>query len=734
MKKPAFFFIWLMLLAIGLMCVITVTQVITNKSQIALEESNRQAASTFTLNNRLEELVNLSFSIENRMLGIINKKNVENINKDGLKDSLTQLGYNVNVLQITPLDTANYNGLKKVSYFINKQIDYCFKIIEKENDPLSAQRKLYTDSLINMHLGDSIYLNAISFQKKLEKSLHKNLQQNNTESSRLGVLNFLLAIISLLAILLLVMIIIRRQKKQLMLIKDLKEARKLALRSGEIKDRFMANMSHEIRTPLNALQGFSRLLSQTELGKKQQRYSKIIYTASENLLTIVNDILDFSKIESDSLPIRKDFFNLKRELKELQIMFETLAAEKGLLLKINTDKKIITALYGDADRVKQILINLIGNSIKFTNTGTISLHTTILEETETSLLLNFCIQDTGIGMPDENLEKIFERFEQIDNSFSRNQGGTGLGLAIVKKLTELMGGQINVSSKLNEGSAFNVQLPFEKQNGTSLLIEKKHEEKITPILFKGKTILVAEDNRMNQLLIESILEKFETVAAIAENGYEVLSYLSTQKPDLILMDVQMPGMDGITATKIIREKYGNDIPIIAMTAHVLEQEKQNCLQAGMNKYLTKPINEVALVTTINELIGEKDKVTNADHLEESKLKFENIEYLKNICNNDVEKITEVMKQLSIQLPVEIDLLENMIKNKNENGLKKLMHNFKSTLSAIDADAPVVLALEEFNSLLDKDYEDAINSNNVAVLLLQLNRYAATINKVFTKNN
>ena len=298
MKRPAFFFIWLMLLAIGLMCVITITQVITNRSQKALEEGNQQAASTFTLNNRLEELVNLSFSIENRMLGIINKKNVAEINNDGLKDSLTQLGYNVNILQLSPVDTANYNGLNKVAYFINKQIDYCFKIIENANSK-TAQQKLYTDSLVNMHLGDSIYLSAIAFQKKLEKFLHKNLQQNNTESNRLGALNFMLAIISLLAILLLVMIIIRRQKNQLLLIKDLKEARVLALRSGEVKDRFMANMSHEIRTPLNALQGFSRLLSQSNLGKEQRRYSNIIYTASENLLTIVNDILDFSKIDSD---------------------------------------------------------------------------------------------------------------------------------------------------------------------------------------------------------------------------------------------------------------------------------------------------------------------------------------------------------------------------------------------------------------------------------------------------
>ena len=731
MKRPAFFFIWLMLLAIGLMCVITITQVITNRSQKALEEGNQQAASTFTLNNRLEELVNLSFSIENRMLGIINKKNVAEINKDGLKDSLTQLGYNVNILQLSPVDTANYNGLNKVAYFINKQIDYCFKIIENANSK-TAQQKLYTDSLVNMHLGDSIYLSAIAFQKKLEKFLHKNLQQNNTESNRLGALNFMLAIISLLAILLLVMIIIRRQKNQLLLIKDLKEARVLALRSGEVKDRFMANMSHEIRTPLNALQGFSRLLSQSNLGKEQRRYSNIIYTASENLLTIVNDILDFSKIESDSLPIRKEFFNLKRELKEIQIMFETLAAEKGLTLKISTDKKIKTALYGDCDRIKQILVNLIGNAIKFTNEGTISLTTTVLEETETSVKINFCVNDTGIGIPEKNLENIFERFEQIDNSFSRNQGGTGLGLAIVKKLIQLMGGEIQVSSKLNEGSAFNVQLSFEKQND-AFVLEEKYEGVTEKILFKGKTILVAEDNRMNQLLIESILEKFETYPIIAQNGYEALKCIVARKPDLILMDVQMPGMDGIAATKAIREKYGNDIPIVAMTAHVLEQEKQNCLQAGMNKYLIKPINEAALIATINELIGELNMFHHSTLNDSPTIEFTHIEYLKNICNNDVEKILEVLKQLALQIPEEIGLLENFIAHKNIDGLKKLMHNFKSTLSALDADAPAVIALDEFNYLLQQDHENAFNQNNVSTLLHPLNKCVVAINKLFQRN-
>lgn len=729
MKRPAFFFIWLMLLAIGLMCVITITQVVTNNSQIALEEGNKQAASTFTLNNRLEELVNLSFSVENRMLGIINKKNIGEINMDGLKDSLTQLGYNVNVLQLAQIDGADYNGLKKVAYFINKQIDYCFKIIDKENDAKTTQQKSYTDSLINMHLGDSIYSNAIAFQKKLEKSLHKNLLQNSTESNRLGVLNFLLAIISLLAILLLVMIIIKRQKKQLLLIKDLKEARTLALRSGEVKDKFMANMSHEIRTPLNALQGFSRLLSQTNLGKQQQRYSNIIYTASENLLTIVNDILDFSKIESDSFHIRKELFNLKRALKEIQIMFETLAAEKGLVLKIITDKKIKTALFGDADRIKQILVNLIGNAIKFTNAGTVSLTTTVLHETETSLIINFCVIDTGIGMPEQNLEHIFERFEQIDNSFSRSQGGTGLGLTIVKKLTELMEGEIKVDSKINEGSTFSVQLPFEKQNGT-LVLEKKFQSENETIYFKGKTILVAEDNRMNQLLIESILEKFETNAVIAENGHEVLKYLATNKPDLILMDVQMPGMDGIKATKKIREKYGNELPIVAMTAHVLEQEKQNCLQAGMNKYLTKPINEAALISSLNELIGKKDATSKVVTPFKKTVDFNNIEYLKNICNNDVDKINEVLKQLAIQLPVETQLLEQFIKTKNTEGIKKLIHSLKSTLSALDIDAPVVVAVEEYNNTIEKDVENAYDQNNVSILLKQLKICEAAINKVF----
>ena len=732
MKKPTFFFIWLMLLAVGLMCVITITQVITNRSQIALEEGNKQAATTFTLNNRLEELVNLSFAVENRMLGIVNKKITDKINTDGLKDSLTQLGYNINVLQIAPLDTVNYNGLKKVAYFINKQIDYCFKIIEQPEKTNPAEQKLYVDSLVKMNLGDSIYFNAIAFQKKLEKSLNKNLQQNNTESNRLGALNFLLAIISLLAILLLVMIIIRRQKKQLLLIKDLEEARIIALKSGAVKDRFMANMSHEIRTPLNALQGFSRLLSQTDLGKQQQRYSNIIYTASENLLTIVNDILDFSKIESDSLPIRKDFFNLKRELKELQIMFETLAAEKGLALKIVTDKKIKTALFGDADRVKQILVNLIGNAIKFTNAGTVSLITTVTKETETSLLLNFCVTDTGIGMPEKDLGNIFERFEQIDNSFSRSQSGTGLGLAIVKKLIALMGGEIQVTSKINIGSEFNVQLSFEKQTDP-LITEKKNDNKNDKILFKGKTILVAEDNRMNQLLIESILEKFETVSIIAENGYEVLKNIALKKPHLILMDVQMPGMDGITATKIIREKYGNELPIVAMTAHVLEQEKQNCIDAGMNKYLTKPINEAELVATINELIGDMNAVESDNSNENDIVEFKNIEYLKNICNNDAEKINEVLKQLALQLSKETILLQNFVETKNIEGLKKLMHNFKSTLCALDEDAPVVRTLDAYNNFLQTDYENAFNPKKVASLIDELKKCETAINNIFQKN-
>ncbi len=698
MKKPSFFFIWLMLLAVGLMIIITATQYVTKKSQVALEEGNKQAAITFSLNNRLEELVNLSFNLENKLTS---KKKIDAKNLIGIKDSLTQLGYNTKVLQNTLNGKTQFAEFKKLSFFINEQVRVSFKVLEG-NDILKPNFKnKYADTLASLHLADSVYVNAIVFQKQLENLLSKNFVSNNSSANNLARLNFLLAIVSLLAVLLLVTIIIKRQKKQLQLIRDLNESREAALQSGAVKDRFLANMSHEIRTPLNAVKGFSEMLSQTDLDSKQQKYSSIINSASDNLLAIVNDILDFSKIESDTIVIKQHPFNIETVMGEMQNMFEYLAIQKNLKLILENTAIIKNDLIGDVARLKQILINLIGNAIKFTGEGFVKISIIALDETAENVTLLFSISDTGSGIPADKINTIFERFEQVDNSFSRRQGGTGLGLAISKRLITLMNGTVAVESEINKGSTFKVTLPFKKS--TEKVISKKptaKAEKLT-VSFSDKTILVVEDNYMNKLLLQSIFDKYNIVPLIVENGLKAIEAVEKNKIDVILMDVQMPEMDGIEATELIRKQYGSGIPIIAMTAHVLEQEKQRCLKAGMNDYITKPISEQILIEKLNKILENSP----SESVKNTKVQAHHFfNYLQSICNDDESKMKIILQQLNTQIATDISTLKTIIATKDIIMLKKFVHNIKSTLSPIDAESPVVRAISQF--------EQDINTNSI----------------------
>jgi K+-sensing histidine kinase KdpD len=338
MKKSGNFFWWIVLFASGIMITIAIAQVITQKSFSDLQQGNKQATTTFKVNNRLQEMVNLAFELESKF---ITNKNIESLSlSTGIKDSLTRLGYNTDVLKKLWEDTTQLSSLNKLVRFVDKQVELSYGVIAAVEIKNSLLQKELSDSLKNCHLGDSIYTAAIFFQKGLEQNLGATLERNNKAATQLSLLNRLLAAVALLAILILATIIIRRQVKQLSLIKDLEIARKTALQSAEAKDQFLANMSHEIRTPLNAIKGFGRILSQSPLNSDQQKYASIIATASENLLSIVNDILDFSKIEAGNLILKKKAFQAGQIVSEVEMMFTPLAQEKELSLVFSMDAAI----------------------------------------------------------------------------------------------------------------------------------------------------------------------------------------------------------------------------------------------------------------------------------------------------------------------------------------------------------------------------------------------------------
>ncbi len=384
------------------------------------------------------------------------------------------------------------------------------------------------------------------------------------------------------------------------LLQDAEQATQKAEESTKLKEAFLANMSHEIRTPMNAIIGFSDILFKRELGVQEKEYVGIIKTAGENLLTIIDDILDISKIEAGMMTFEESNFSVKETFKSLQIMLLEKAKEKNLELIFSCDDDVPDVLRGDPTRLRQIIINLAGNAIKFTQKGSVQVHAKAQKLTDENILMEFSVKDTGIGISQDKLEHIFERFRQAESQTTRKYGGTGLGLSIAKQLAELQGGTLSVKSEFNVGSVFSFCIPYKKSIGTlpsPEITEKKYNmEELSKL-----NILLIEDNQLNVKLILSLFAESNLKIVVTENGSLGIDKLKENYFDIILMDMEMPVMNGYEATIIIRNALKSNIPIIAMTAHAMAGERERCLSLGMNDYISKPINASLLFEKIHDL-------------------------------------------------------------------------------------------------------------------------------------
>jgi PAS domain S-box-containing protein len=391
---------------------------------------------------------------------------------------------------------------------------------------------------------------------------------------------------------------------------ELIEAKNRAEESTKIKQQFLANMSHEIRTPLNSILGFTRLMLNENLTAEQKQYMEAACNSSENLLCIINDVLDLSKIESGKLRFEEAEFSPSEVVNNVMQLFEKKAEKKQIKFSFKIDDTLVLKTYeGDPSRLSQVLNNIVGNAFKFTETGYINLYLK-QKNTEGELsILTFIIEDSGIGIPESHLETIFESFIQGSIDTSRKYGGTGLGLAISKNIVEQLGGEITVTSRLLEGSTFTINIPYKNQVSKTIIHNDHIIEKYTidkPL--NGIKILLVEDNLMNQLLIKTVLLKAGCdKLVIAENGLEALDRLKESEDyDLVLMDLEMPLMGGFETTMTIRKSFCkpiSEIPIIALTAHVMNSEELACLQAGMNDYLSKPFRPTDLIRMIRFWTG-----------------------------------------------------------------------------------------------------------------------------------
>ncbi|MCF8367997.1 MAG: response regulator [Bacteroidales bacterium] len=394
------------------------------------------------------------------------------------------------------------------------------------------------------------------------------------------------------------------EHKRLFLENDLKEATREAKNANKAKSQFLANMSHEIRTPLNGIMGFSEMLISQETDERKQRMLKLIEESGQQLFRIINDIFDYSMIEAGKITLKESLFSPKKLVDETVAYYTQAAKKKGLNIIVNDEHIETQELYGDYVKLSQILVNIVSNAIKFTDEGSVFIISST-RQVQNKVYFKITVEDSGIGINPEQLENIFIEFEQLEYYLTKRMKGTGLGLAITKRLTDFLNGQINVESEPGKGSRFVVEIPFSTQSNhkSELIMENQSEKKEST--GREIKILLAEDNEANQFLIKAITKSQKWDITVVDDGIQAVEAFKSDTFDLVLMDVQMPTMNGYEATKEIREyekASGRHTPIIALTAYAMKSDKDLCIQAGMDDYISKPFKRQQFLDAITNTI------------------------------------------------------------------------------------------------------------------------------------
>ena len=438
------------------------------------------------------------------------------------------------------------------------------------------------------------------------------------------------------------------------------KAAKLAEDAVRSKQQFLSNMSHEIRTPMNSIIGFTKVLLKTELTERQKGFLTAIKMSGDALTVLINDILDLAKVDAGKMNFEQVPFRLTTSISTMIHVFETKIMEKNLRLIRRYDDRIPRVMIGDPVRLHQIILNLVSNAIKFTSEGEITVSVRLLSEDDDMVRIEFVVKDTGIGIAEEKIGHIFENFQQATNETSRLYGGTGLGLAIAKQLVETQGGTIKVKSKLHEGSTFSFILPYRKTNG-----DADSDLEIIEIVDEVKNInvLVVEDIALNQLLMKTLLDDFGFENDVATNGKVAINMLQEKTYDIVLMDLQMPEMNGFEAATYIRSVLRSEIPIIALTADVTTADLEKCKAMGMNDYISKPVNERLLYKKIGDLL--KKRASSHDtHVTTGSSKIVDLTYLYKRTKANPELMMEMIALYLEQTPTLVSKMKQSLSDKD----------------------------------------------------------------------
>jgi len=687
MPDKRFSYLILSAFIIGTVLLIIV-QYNSSRNMNILVEGNRDLLQELRTSNHLREIDRDILGVESRIRAAIATDDTSHL--EGVEQKIMQVSRYLDSLKKGNQEEKVNKYLDRLNFLAQEKVRTKRHLIElffqtgRMNDTTSIgnpQARITSDEITGTT--HKIY----NSRQSLMQQLTKKISDSGSKAKLYG--SSLLALI-LLSGAALCWFIIRQFSQRSMLIEQLNSSEQKARKALGIKENFLANMSHEIRTPLNSILGFTTLLQRQTVDQVTEHYVLSIQQAGENLLAIINDILDISKIEAGMMRIVNKPFSIRGLLHSVEILFSERVKSKGLCYQTVVDDNVPDILIGDATRLTQIMVNLLGNALKFSEKGILKITVRLGEEQEQGIRLVFKVADNGIGIEQEKLDEIFDRFNQADDSITRNYGGTGLGLSIVRDLLLIQKGNIGVVSTPGIGTEFNFYIPYHIADSGSEEVAVRYKMKKPANIIRSVHLLVVDDNKMNQDLMAHILEYWGFSFAVVSNGREATACIAQGHFDLVLMDIQMPEMDGYSAAIHIRTILKSNIPIIAMTAHAMAGEREKCINLGMNDYISKPVNEQELLELIH-----KFTVSNRQHEDRLLIyHYLNLDYLKDMGKGDIAYECKVVGYFIQRIPDDMASLYAALSREDYVSIARTAHSLRTTLAIMGMLSKTVHLLDQ----------------------------------------